>query len=97
MNGVYLLQVPAGAARIAFSFVGYTTRTEAITLVAGERRDLNIKLALGNAQLETVVIGGGRYEQRIGEVAIAERAAADIILNKNVVSLEQALDQCPAW
>ena len=96
VNGVYLLQVPAGAARIAFSFVGYTTRTEAITLVAGERRDLNIKLALGNAQLETVVISGGRYEQRIGEVTQSLSVLRpDIILNKNVVSLEQALDQVP--
>ncbi|MBK8225892.1 MAG: TonB-dependent receptor plug domain-containing protein [Flavobacteriales bacterium] len=96
VNGVYLLQVPAGAARIAFSFVGYATRTEAITLVAGERRDLSIKLALGNAQLETVVISGGRYEQRIGEVTQSLSVLRpDIILNKNVVSLEQALDQVP--
>lgn len=96
VNGGYRLDLPAGEARITFTYVGYTPRTEALTLSPGERRTLDIKLALANAQLETVVISGGRYEQRIGEVTQSLSVLRpDIVLNKNITSVEQALDQVP--
>ena len=96
VNGAYQLIVPAGHARITFSYVGYTARVEGVTLSDGEQRKLDMRLSLANAQLETVVISGGRFEQRVGEVTQSLSVLKpDIVLNKNIVSMDQALDQVP--
>ncbi|MBK8499909.1 MAG: TonB-dependent receptor [Flavobacteriales bacterium] len=96
VNGAYILTLPPGEHRIAFSFVGYTTRTEAITLAPGERRTLDMKLSIAAAQLDMVVVSAGRFEQRVGEVTQSMSVLQpDLIRNKNLVTMSDALDQVP--
>lgn len=96
VSGQYRLELPAGAARLTFSTMGYTAHVEGLTLVAGEQRTVHVRLTVANVQLETVVISGGRFEQRVGEVTQSLSVLKpDIVLNKNIVSMDQALDQVP--
>lgn len=96
VNGGYRLELPTGTARITYTYVGYTSRTETVTLAAGEQRTLDVRLALANTQLEQVVVSAGRFEQRVGEVTQSLSVLRpDIVLNKNITSMDQALDQVP--
>lgn len=96
VNGAYTLTLPAGAQRITFSFIGYTTYTESVTLAAGEQRKLDAKLAIAANQLDAVVVTAGRFEQRVGEVTQSLSVLRpEIILNKNIISMSDALDQVP--
>ncbi|HRH37423.1 MAG TPA: carboxypeptidase-like regulatory domain-containing protein, partial [Flavobacteriales bacterium] len=95
-SGNYTVELPAGDHSVSFSFVGYTTRTETIKLPAGEERTLNVKLASSAAQLDMVVVSAGRFEQRVGEVTQSLSVLRpDLIRNKNIMSMDQALDQVP--
>ena len=94
--GAYALELPPGDYAITFSFVGYTARTESLTLVTGEKRALDMKLTAVVAQLDMVVVSAGRFEQRVGEVSQSLSVLRpDIILNKNIVNMSDALDQVP--
>lgn len=96
VNGAYTLALPPGTHRITFSFIGYTTRTESVTLAAGEQRTLDAKLAIAANQLDAVVVTAGRFEQRVGEVTQSLSVLRpEIILNKNIISMSDALDQVP--
>lgn len=96
MDGAYTLPLPAGEHRITFSFIGYTTRSEAVTLAAGERRALDMKLSVAANQLDAVVVSAGRFEQRVGEVTQSLSVLRpEIVLNKNIISMSEALDQVP--
>ncbi|MBK9177800.1 MAG: TonB-dependent receptor [Flavobacteriales bacterium] len=96
VDGAYTLVLPAGTYRITFSFIGYTTRTESVTLTVGEHRTLDTKLAIAANQLDAVVVTAGRFEQRVGEVTQSLSVLRpEIILNKNIISMSDALDQVP--
>ncbi len=96
IDGNYSLPLPPGEHRITFSFIGYTTRAEPVQLTAGERRALNVKLAIAANQLDAVVVSAGRFEQRVGEVTQSLSVLRpEIVLNKNIISMSDALDQVP--
>lgn len=96
LDGHYTLTLPAGDHRIAFSSVGFGTRTEPVTLSAGEQRTLDITLKQAAVQLDMVVISAGRFEQRVGEVTQSLSVLRpELLRNKNTVSLNEALDQVP--
>lgn len=96
VNGAYQLALPAGEHRVTFSFLGYATRTEAVAITTGEQRILDLKLNTAAAQLDMVVVTAGKFEQRVGEVTQSLSVLRpDLVRNKNVVSMDQALDQVP--
>lgn len=96
LEGRYRLTLPAGAQTITFSFIGYATRTEHVDLATGAERVLDMKLAEAANQLDAVVVTAGRFEQRVGEVTQSLSVLRpEIILNKNIVSMDQALEQVP--
>jgi len=96
VDGVYRLNLAAGDHRITFSFLGYASRTEAVALTAGEQRQLDLKLSTAAAQLDMVVVTAGKFEQRVGEVTQSLSVLRpELVRNKNVVSMDQALDQVP--
>lgn len=96
IDGTYDLRLPAGDHELAFISMGYITYREKVTLTAGETRTLNVALTVASAQLDMVVVTAGRFEQRVGEVTQSLSVLRpDIVLNKNIVSMDQALDQVP--
>jgi outer membrane receptor protein involved in Fe transport len=96
IDGNYTLKLPPGEYRLGFSFIGYTTRSETVVLAAGEQRVLDMKLAIAANQLDAVVVSAGRFEQRVGEVTQSLSVLRpEIVLNKNIISMSEALDQVP--
>ena len=94
--GGYSFQIPQGLHEITFSFVGYTTRKLNIEIGADEVRELNVQLAPAATQLDMVVVTAGRFEQRVGEVTQSLSVLQpELVLNKNVVSMDDALAQVP--
>ncbi len=96
VDGTYSLVLPSGQQTITFSSVGHTTKQETITLAPGEVRVLDMKLVMAAAQLDMVVVTAGRFEQRVGEVTQSLSVLRpDIVQNKNIVNVKNALDQVP--
>lgn len=96
VDGTYSFTLPAGQQTITFSSVGHTTIKETITLVAGEVRELNIKMSMAAAQLDMVVVTAGRFEQRVGEITQSLSVLRpDVVQNKNILNMSEALDQVP--
>lgn len=96
IEGNYTLTIPAGEQTIVFSSIGYVTRRETVTLTAGEKRSLNVTLSEAAVQLDMVVISAGKFEQRVGEVTQSLSVLRpELIRNKNIVTLSDALDQVP--
>ncbi|MEX1131639.1 MAG: TonB-dependent receptor [Flavobacteriales bacterium] len=96
IEGTYSFTLPAGEQTITFSSVGLTTRKETITLIAGEVRELNIKMSMAAAQLDMVVVTAGRFEQRVGEITQSLSVLRpDVVQNKNILNISDALDQVP--
>lgn len=96
IEGNYTVTIPAGEQTIVFSSIGYVTRRETVTLTAGETRSLNVTLTEAAVQLDMVVISAGKFEQRVGEVTQSLSVLRpELIRNKNIVTLSDALDQVP--
>jgi hypothetical protein len=57
VEGVYLLEVVSGhQITIGFSFIGFKTEKEAITLKPGEKREINKTLKTSSTELRGVII-----------------------------------------
>lgn len=96
MDGKYQLALPAGDHTITVTMIGYSTHREPLTVAAGEQRVIDLKLNEASAQLDAVVVSAGKFEQRVGEVTQSMSVLKpDLIRNKNIVNLSDALDQVP--
>ena len=96
VDGAYRISMPAGEQRVTFSFLGYASRTETVTLTAGEARTFDLKLNTAAAQLDMIVVTAGKFEQRVGEVTQSLSVLRpELIRNKNIVTMSDALDQVP--
>jgi iron complex outermembrane receptor protein len=96
VNGAYALTLPVGPQTITYSFVGYQPLTVRLNLpvAASVTRDVRLKVAAN--QLDMVVVSAGKFEQRVGEVTQSMSVLKpEIIQNKNVFALNEALDQVP--
>ncbi|MBX2971651.1 MAG: TonB-dependent receptor [Flavobacteriales bacterium] len=95
-SGAYSMPLPFGEYTITFSSVGYTAVTRRVVLSEAGSWTLDVRLRPSVAQLDMVVISAGRFEQRVGEVTQSLSVIKpDLIRNKNIVSLSDALDQVP--
>ncbi len=63
-QGKYSLQLDAGTYDITFSFIGYVSKTESVTLQANEERQLNVDLKEQILEQEPVVVVGARAYPR---------------------------------
>jgi iron complex outermembrane receptor protein len=96
VNGAYRLSLPSGAPRITFSYVGYETFEKDVLLDPGSELVLDAQLVGASAQLETVVVSAGKFEQRVGEVSQSLSVLRpELLRNKNVTTMPEALDQVP--
>ncbi len=61
-DGSYQLgNVPSGTYTISFSFVGYATRTQRVTINNDQTTELNISLKQQSLQIETITVTGTAY------------------------------------
>lgn len=95
-DGRYVISLPAGEYVLTLSYVGYTTTTRPVQVDAGGTKEVDVALERTAAQLDMVVISAGKFDQRIGEVTQSLSVLKpDLVRNKNVNVLSDALDQVP--
>lgn len=95
-SGAYSMPLPLGEYTITYSSVGYTAVTRRVVLSTANPLVQDVRLRPSATQLDMVVISAGKFEQRVGEVTQSLSVIRpDLIRNKNIVSLSEALDQVP--
>ncbi|MFZ5551930.1 MAG: TonB-dependent receptor [Bacteroidota bacterium] len=96
LDGNYQLSLEPGNYSITFRYVGYVSKTEKITLTAGQVKVLDVSLSEANTELETVVVSAGRYEQKIEDITVTIAVLKPALIeNKNTLNCETILEQVP--
>jgi len=92
-----LAEVPAGTVRLQVSAVGYGNATREVTLAAGQRLELDLKLTATPAELTEVVVTGvsRATEIRRSPVPIAALSRREIRLNANTNVIDAAVRGIP--
>ena len=86
-NGVFSLQLPAGATALTFSFVGYQDQEVPL----GSSDQINVSMTLGSTSLaDVVVVGYGRQRKSDLTGAVGSVRAAQL-LERPAASVNQAL------
>ncbi len=77
-SGNYTLEIPANTQiKIAFSYIGYLTHFETLTLAAGEKKEINIRLKRDQHVIKEVVKKADRRLEA-GNIPIDYRKASEI-------------------
>jgi iron complex outermembrane receptor protein len=96
LNGAYRLSLDPGAYEITFSYVGYETKTEKVTLAAGECRTLDVSLAETSNILQTATVTSGKFEKALAEVTVSiDVIKPQLLESTNQTSLDGLLEKVP--
>lgn len=97
VNGFFKLEIEKGEHVIVFSCIGYEKLERAISIPGdGKAIVLDAKMKPTAQELNTVVVSGSRYEQKVEEsVATIEVLQAQSIQNSNPASVDKAIDKIP--
>lgn len=95
-DGLYSLKLPAGTHTLIFSLVGYDTRKETVTLSVNDVRTLNVSIAEIANVLETVVVTGTKFEQKLGEQTVSLEVVKSQLADRvNTTSIDQTIEKVP--
>ena len=95
--GNYSLELEAGTYEIEVSYLGYETTTKAVTLAAGEEKNLNIQLLEGASLLKTATVTSGKFEKPLGEVTVSlEVIKPSLLENTNTVQVDEVIEKVPS-
>ncbi|WP_296143189.1 TonB-dependent receptor [uncultured Flavobacterium sp.] len=82
IDGKYSIELKPGAYVLVFSFLGYESQEEKITIAAGEKKTVNKSLSSGSVSLEDVVIES---------IQSREKETALLLEQKNAVEIKQSI------
>ncbi len=95
LDGQLQVMLAVGLHRYVITAMGYERTTGEVEL-RNVPQMFQLYMQEARATLEAVVVSAGRYEQRIGEVTQSLSVLpASLVRNKNIVALNDALDQVP--
>lgn len=77
-DGKYTLSVPAGTHTVVFSFLGYETETETITIKSGETIKLNKALGAGSVQIDEVILTATVNREKESALLLEQKGAVEI-------------------
>lgn len=96
LNGAFSFELPAGEHRVIFTCVGYDPEVRMVRAREGGSQRLDVRMSPATNVLDMVVISAGKFEQRVGEVTQSLSVIpTELVRNKNIVSLDDAMQQCP--
>ena len=81
IDGKYSIEVAPGTHILVFSFLGYESQEEKITITAGEKKTLNKALSSGSVTLEDVVIESVQSRQKETALLMEQQKAIEIKQN----------------
>ncbi|MFD0964518.1 TonB-dependent receptor [Pseudofulvibacter geojedonensis] len=77
-DGIYSLELAAGTYILEFSYVGYGTIVETITLAEGEKKEINKTLKAAADALEEIVLTGNVNRESQNALDLAQQKATSI-------------------
>ncbi len=96
IDGNYTITIRPGVHKILTRFLGCQSKTQSVTIAAGEKLTLNVSLEEVAEELGTVVVSAGKFEQRIEEVTVSMTVIdPDLVENKGTTNMETAINQAP--
>lgn len=96
IDGEYTLGLSEGPHKITFKYLGYKKVVKEFVLKKGENKIINIKMNTDAAQLNTIVVSAGKFEQKLEEITVSmEVIKPDLIENKNTTDIQTVMDQVP--
>ena len=70
-DGNFSISTSQGSHELIFKFIGYKEEKINLTLLAGETKQIEIKMIEDAELIETVVVSAGKFEQRIEETTVS--------------------------
>lgn len=96
INGTYQLELNAGEHQLIFSCVGFEKVTEKVTATTAGKITLDVSMKTTSQELNMIVVSASKYEQKIEDATNSiEILKPNLIENKNITSLDKALEQVP--
>lgn len=96
IDGDFSLSVNSGTVVLVFSYLGYETKQETVTVTAGQAKELSILLSEEVSLLETVVVSASKFEKKLGEETVSlDVIKPSFIENQNLVTLDNAVERNP--
>ena len=94
--GNYTINVPPGNHTIVFSYIGYKAKELNEVFSAGEARTINVTLSEEQELLETVVVTGTKFEQKLGEQTVSlEVVKPTLVESNNNTAIDQTVEKVP--
>jgi outer membrane cobalamin receptor len=95
-EGYFRLSLPPGTYTLVISYVGYQKEEQPVHIEAKKESIVNFSLKAFTQELNTVVISGSKYEQRLQEsIASIEVLKPNLITANNPSSIDKAIDKVP--
>jgi iron complex outermembrane receptor protein len=97
INGNYKIEIDKGEHVLVFSCIGYEKFEQAVSIPGdGKTITLDIKMKPTAQELNTVIVTGSKYEQKVEEsVSTIEVLQAQSIHASNPTSVDKAVDKIP--
>jgi len=96
IDGDFTLKVDAGTVTLVFSYLGYETKQQNVTVAAGQTQTINVALSEESTLLETTVVSASKFEKKLGEETVSLDVIKPSFLdNQNLVTLDNAVERNP--
>ncbi len=96
LDGKYTLSLPPGTYDLKFSFTGFETQTQTVTLSKNETLNLDISLAEKSTLLNEIMVSADKYDKSLGKVTSSlEVVDSKLIEQAGNVTLDQSIEKVP--
>lgn len=96
LDGTFQLTLDPGTYQLEFSYIGFESVSQEVTLAANETQEIQISLTETVNLLQTATVTSGKYEKPLSEVTVSlEVLKSSLIENTNARSVADALEKVP--
>lgn len=96
LEGNYSFEIPEGTHTLFANYLGYATVEKTISILAGERKEINFQLGESPTMLQTATVTSGKFEKPLGEVTVSlEVLKPRLIEATNSAAVNEVLEKIP--
>jgi iron complex outermembrane receptor protein len=93
--GKYSLPFGNGTHYVDFSFIGYSPRSELVTILDKSDRTLDVQMTDSTKDLDIVVVTGSKYEKKFGEQIVSMEVVKATAIQQNNEKMDEAMNKVP--
>jgi iron complex outermembrane receptor protein len=96
IDGDFTLNVKSGNITLVFSYLGYDTKEQTVTVSDGQTKTISIELNEEATLLNTVVVSASKFEKKLGEETVSlDVIKPSFLENQNLVTIDNAVERSP--